>query len=68
MLVIDRFEGDKAVIENGDDRFELDRNKLPKDAAEGDVIVLSDGVYLVDSDLTEKRRRKILELQNSLWE
>ncbi|MGN0621922.1 MAG: DUF3006 domain-containing protein [Porcipelethomonas sp.] len=67
MLIIDRFEGNKAVIEDGDNHFELDRSRLPENASEGDVIVEKDGDYLIDHEQTQRRRRKIIKLQNSLW-
>lgn len=38
MLIIDRFEGDFAVIEMDDTTFNFPKNLLPPDAKEGDVI------------------------------
>lgn len=38
MYVIDYFEGDMAVIKNGDESVFLDRHLLPKGAREGDVL------------------------------
>ncbi len=67
MLIIERFEDDKAVIEDGDSHFSIDRDRLPHNAKEGDVIALKDGIYVVDRDTTNERRRRITELQNSLW-
>ena len=68
MLIIDRFEGDIAVIENGDEMIDIPRLLLPENAKEGDVIIQSGGGYIVDSGSAEKRRQEMLDLQDSLWE
>lgn len=67
MLILDRFEESIAVIENGDERIETSRENISADAAEGDVLVEKDGRYFPDKAKTEKRRKKITELQNGLW-
>ena len=66
MLIIERFEGETAVIEN-DEHIEINRKLLPQDASEGDVIVKCGDGYSVDREQTAKRRERILKLQNSLW-
>lgn len=69
MLIIDRFEGDIAVLENDDGNMQnVSRALLPENACEGDILVYSEGVYIPDDRTTEQRRREILELQESLWE
>ena len=35
---------------------------------EGDVLILKDGVYIPDKDKTEARRKRILALQEDLWD
>lgn len=67
MLILDRFEGDTAVIENGDERIETARENVSADVREGDVLVEKDGKYFPDKEGTERRRKKLTELQNSLW-
>lgn len=67
MLIIERFEGETAVIENDDEHIEISRKLLPQDAGEGDVIVKCGDGYSVDREQTAKRRERILKLQNSLW-
>ncbi|MGN1481025.1 DUF3006 domain-containing protein [Porcipelethomonas sp.] len=67
MLIIERFEGNIAVIEDDDNHLEIDRNSLPDNAREGDVLVKSGDAYKIDPEQTKKRREKILKLQNSLW-
>lgn len=61
MLVIDRFEGDFAVVEEDDSRhFSLERRLLPENAREGDCIIEKNGSYEVDVEATQKRRDEIL--------
>ena len=60
--IIDRFEGDNTVCEK-EDRTTLlvPRSELPPQSMEGDVLVYEDGVYRIDSDATQERRRRIEE-------
>lgn len=67
MLIIERFEESIAVIEDGDKHFEVSRDKLPKNACEGDVLKKDGGIYEIDKEKTQIRRKEILRLQNSLW-
>lgn len=67
MLIIERFEESIAVIEDGDKRFEVGRDKLPKNARQGDVLKKDGGIYEIDKEKTQIRRKEILRLQNSLW-
>lgn len=62
--IIDRFEGEYAVIEL-DDMSTMNMNKklLPKESKEGDVIEIS-----IDKDETAKRKEKIGKLMNKLFE
>ena len=68
MLIIDRFENDTAVIENGEEMINIPRSLLPENAKEGDIITESGGGYIIDETATDKRRQEILDLQDSLWE
>lgn len=68
MLITDRITEEIAVIEDGDRRFEVPRKTLANDVKEGDVVVLRDGLYIKDEASTNERRKKIIELQNNLWE
>lgn len=69
MFIIERFEDEKAVLEdeNGEHSVII-RESLPHNAKEGDCLIFKNGVYSVDSMLTKKRREEIIRLQNSLWE
>ena len=68
MLILERFEENIAVIENGDSQIKTDRKNVSENAVEGDVLIENNGRYEVDKNQTEKRRSEILKLQNSLWE
>lgn len=67
MLILERFEGNVAVIENGDEHIETEIENCSAEVKEGDVLVLRDGVYCTDEVETEKQRLKIKNLQDSLW-
>lgn len=65
MLIIDRFEGETAVVEYNGRTFDLPRELLPVDAKEGDVIRLS---VAVDKEETKKRKQKIDNLVDDIFE
>lgn len=62
-VIIDRFEGDYAVVE-----LEVGKSvNIPKilipDAKEGDVIKI-----IIDGDTTEERKKQIQELVNNVFD
>lgn len=57
MIIIDRFEGNLAVLETDDGMINVERSLLPENAAEGDVLVY-DGSWTVDTAATEQRRER----------
>lgn len=61
MFVIDRFEGDWAIIETEDRHtFNLPRFVLPPSIKEGDVINLQAGIDLVATkERAEKAKRRL---------
>lgn len=61
MMIIDRFEGDMAVIECDDGIFDISRNLLPENVVEGDVIISDGTTYSVDTESTEIRRKALKE-------
>ena len=63
MLIIDRFEGDKAVVESSDGIIEISKSEIPNNAKEGDVLKI-----IVDKDETTTRRQAIKELSKELFE
>lgn len=63
-IIIDRFEGDYAVVELPN-MFIVDMPKqlVPEGAKEGDVLIIE-----VDVAETESRREKIERMMDDLWE
>ncbi|NLK94139.1 MAG: DUF3006 domain-containing protein [Clostridiales bacterium] len=67
-VIIDRFEENIAVCEkyNGE-LINIIRNKIPKEAKEGDVLLIEDNIISIDLEETEKRKNKIKKLTKDLW-
>ena len=65
MFVIDRCEGQWAVIEYGRETFNLPRKMLPTDAREGDLLNIN---ISVDRTETRKREQEITKLADELFE
>lgn len=62
-VIIDRFEGNYAVVELEDKRtINMPKVLLPTEAKEGSVISI-----MVDQEETDKRRKRIEGLMNKLW-
>lgn len=63
--VIDRFEGDRALLLFGDEEVTvpLPRRILPPGAAEGDILQVS---FKIDHEAAAAQRKKIEELLNKL--
>lgn len=67
-MIIERFEGSVAIIEDDDGtHFEIEKCKLSDDAKEGDYIYKSGDEYKIDDNKTDEIRKNIINLQNSLW-
>ncbi|HWQ41717.1 MAG TPA: DUF3006 domain-containing protein [Desulfosporosinus sp.] len=65
MLIIDRFEGDWAIIETENRRtFNLPRFVLPPGIKEGDVISIQVGIDLV---ATKERAEKAKRMSDNLF-
>jgi len=63
-VIIDRFEGDYAVVELPDmTMVDMPRSLIPEGAKEGDVLVIG-----IDPDETDKRKERIKKLMDDLWE
>lgn len=60
-MIIDRFEGDIAVVETDSGMLDIVRDLLPENTSEGDVIVQTDGGYIIDEQATAERRKAIAE-------
>jgi len=70
VLIIDRFEGDWAVLEwTGPNKhdpvtFNVPRALLPQQAREGDVLAAD---FTVDRHATDERRQRIKSLEEELF-
>lgn len=63
-VIIDRFEGDYAVVELPDlTMVDMPISLIPEGAKEGDVLVIG-----IDPDETDKRKERIKKLMDDLWE
>ncbi len=68
--IIDRFEENHAVVEIIEKEpyfVEIEKNKLPENAAQGDVLILGD-IITIDEAETKKRKAHIDELFEELFE
>ena len=62
-MIIDRFEGNYAVIELENGSFEnMPRTLLPANAKEGDCIIIS-----IDNNTTAERAKRIENKMNKLF-
>jgi len=68
MIILERFEGDYAVIEIDGEMIDVEKHLLDKGVKEGDVLIAIDGKYYKDAQATEKRRQDIKNKFNHMWE
>lgn len=66
--IIDRFEGDLAVVEFENKMKVIPIAELPLNADVGDVLLFENGKVTVSKDETEKLRKEIKDLMNEVWE
>lgn len=66
--IIDRFEGEYAVLEKAKGgTTDIPKSELP-DVSEGDIVIFEDGTYRVDEEETKKRKELIAEKMRKLFE
>ncbi|MED5072957.1 DUF3006 domain-containing protein [Anoxybacillus geothermalis] len=63
--IIDRFEGDIAVVEIDKKTLDLPKTIFPKETDVGDVVIIE---VTIDKKETEKLRKEIEELMNEVFE
>lgn len=56
MIILERFEGDIAVLETDEGNLNISRYALPEEACDGDVLVFSDDCWSIDREKTNERR------------
>ena len=67
--IIDRFEGDLAVVEFGEVMEDIPKSRLPEAVQLGDVLwFYEDGRVEVDREEKQRLSREIDELIDELWE
>lgn len=68
-VTIDRFENNFAVCEKDDrDMINVERNKIPLEAKEGDILDIEGNFVSINKVETEKRKKQIDEMTKDLWE
>ena len=66
-FIIDRFEGEYAVLEKeAGTTIDVLKSEIP-DAKEGDMVIFENGIYRVDKEGTQKRRELINEKVKKLF-
>ncbi|MEN6328121.1 MAG: DUF3006 domain-containing protein [Syntrophomonas sp.] len=68
-VIIDRFDGDYAVIETEEKSMKkIKRAEIPSAAREGDILVFKNNKWNIDSEATQRRKEQIAALAAELWE
>lgn len=67
MIILDRYEGDFAVLEEDGALKNVPRNLLDDNIKEGSVIIKKENKYILDKEKTAARLKRIAELQKSLF-
>lgn len=62
-VIIDRFEGDKAVLMLDREEFFVPKKLIPKEAGEGQTLIFN---ISTDADENEKRQKTAKELLNEI--
>ena len=64
--IIDRFEGDRVLLELKDGVVSFDRELFPENAKEGDVVEYVDNRFVIRVEETLEREKHINQLFKSL--
>ncbi len=67
MLIIDRIEGNIAIVETENGHLDISLSAIIGNPKEGDVLSKKGEGYIIDKAETTSRKSKILSLQNSLF-
>ena len=66
---VDKIVGSIAVLELPDRSLaEFPLRKLPEGLREGDLLIKTKEGFFIDESATKERRRKLFDLQNSLFD
>lgn len=67
--IIDRFEGEYAILLEGNVVLEVRKTDLAEGIAEGDAVFLGEnGIWRKDAAETKDRQERIAKKMNALWE
>lgn len=66
--IVDRMEGEYAVMEIEGVMKTIRRCDLPAEIREGDVLRLENSCWIIDREETERRKKEIQDLADKLWE
>ena len=66
--IVDRFEGDFVVIEMEGNTKDIPKKQVDLNVKVNDVVELVDGKWIVKEADTERRRKEIKALMDSVWE
>lgn len=67
--ILDRFEGQYAILEIGDKIEKIARQLVPEQAREGDILVYHNNErWVIDTKATLERKEQITKLAEQLWE
>ena len=69
-FTVDRFEENYVVLENRKTNgfINVNKNELPEDIDEGDILDRINGKYIIDRAKTEEVSNRISDKMNNLWE
>ena len=68
MYIIDRIENGVVVVETPHGFINIDSSRILGEFREGSVLIKKGDTFLVDTRETQDRRRKLADLQNSLFD
>lgn len=71
MFILDRFEGESAIIEVTEKNgavtiIKADISMVSPETSEGDVLICENGIYTADKEETKLRKRRIYERLRNL--
>lgn len=66
--IVDRFEGEYAVIEFDGKAEDVLKSELPAEVKAGDTLIFEEGKVMIDTMDTASRREEIANLMDELFE
>ena len=66
--IVDRFEGNIVVIEIDGNTQDISKDIVNSDVKVSDVVELVNGKWVTKKEETDKRKKEIKSLMDSVWE